>query len=31
MGVFAQVASNIKGFAGKFVRKSACASCVNGA
>ncbi len=30
MRVFTQVASNIKGFAWKFVRKSAYASCVNG-
>ncbi len=29
MGVFTQVASNIKGFACKFVPKSAFASCVN--
>ncbi len=31
MGVFTQVASNIEGFARKFVCKSAFASCVNGA
>ena len=31
MGVFTQVASNIRGFATKFARKSAYASCVNGA
>ena len=31
MGVFTQVASNIKGFARKFACKSAYASCVNGA
>ncbi len=30
MGVFTQVVSNIKGFARKFARKSAYASCVNG-
>ena len=29
MGVFTQVARNIKGFAGKFACKSAYASCVN--
>ncbi len=31
MGVFTQVASNIKGFAHKFACKTAYASCVNGA
>ncbi len=31
MGVFTQLASNIKGFGRKFVLKSAFASCVNGA
>ncbi len=31
MGVFTQVASNIKWFARKFARKSVNASCVNGA
>ncbi len=31
MGVFTQLANNIKGFASKFVCKSAFASCVNGA
>ncbi len=31
IGVFTQVASNIKGFACKFARKCAYASCVNGA
>ncbi len=31
MGVFTQVTSNIKGFAHKFARKFAYASCVNGA
>ena len=31
MGVFTQLASNIKGFARKFVCKCDCASCVNGA
>ncbi len=30
MGVFTQLASNIKGFAGKFACKCAYASCVNG-
>ncbi len=29
IGVFTQVASNIKGFACKFAWKSACVSCVN--
>ena len=31
MGVFTQIASNIKRFACKFARKCASASCVNGA
>ena len=31
MGVFTQVASNIKAFARKFAHKSAYACCVNGA